>query len=225
MPSFFSGKLENRTPELYMEIRNLIMNKFHANPNTRIESKDLSEISVGDLNAKQEIMEFLDYWGLINYHPFPETESSLLNIDADEAEKTDSLLEKLYQFDKEESCAQAIPKSNVATPTLASRLFPESSLADELMTAEGPSVEYHCNSCSADCSRKRYHCQKQVCCFLRVSFIDNMFFIFQVHNKFLYEYVYVCRYKYLLSSHCIVLLMCFRILAPYTYPFSGVISW
>lgn len=161
LPSFFSGKLENRTPELYMEIRNLIMNKFHANPNTRIELKDLSEISVGDLNAKQEIMEFLDYWGLINYHPFPETGSSILNIDADEAEKTDSLLEKLYQFDKEESFAQAVSKSSVATPTLASRLFPESSIADELMTAEGPSVEYHCNSCSADCSRKRYHCQKQ----------------------------------------------------------------
>lgn len=161
LPSFFSGKLDNRTPELYMEIRNLIMNKFHANPNTRIELKDLSEISVGDTNAKQEIMEFLDYWGLINYHPFPETESFILNIDADEAEKTDSLLEKLYQFDKEESCAQAVPKSSVATPTIASRLFPESSIADELMTAEGPSVEYHCNSCSADCSRKRYHCQKQ----------------------------------------------------------------
>ncbi|PPD76525.1 hypothetical protein GOBAR_DD26538 [Gossypium barbadense] len=29
------------------------------------------------------------------------------------------------------------------------------------MNPEGPSVEYHCNSCSADCSRKRYHCQKQ----------------------------------------------------------------
>ncbi|KAL8156303.1 hypothetical protein AgCh_001413 [Apium graveolens] len=161
LPSFFSGKFENRTPELYMEIRNLIMNKFHANPNTRIELKDLSEISLGDLNAKQEIIEFLDYWGLINYHPFPETESSILNIDADEAEKTDSLLQKLYHFDKEESSAQAILKSNVTTPTLASRLFPESSLAEELMTAEGPSVEYHCNSCSADCSRKRYHCQKQ----------------------------------------------------------------
>ncbi|KAL1801850.1 hypothetical protein ACET3Z_030497 [Daucus carota] len=161
LPSFFSGKSENRTPELYMEIRNGIMNKFHANPNAIIELKDLSEIVVGDSDAKQEILEFLDYWGLINYHPFPETNSSILNIDAEEAEKTDSLLEKLYQFDKEESCALAVSKSNVATPTLASRLFPESSIADELMTAEGPSVEYHCNSCSADCSRKRYHCQKQ----------------------------------------------------------------
>lgn len=188
MPSFFSGKSENRSPELYMEIRNWIMNKYHANPNTKIELKDLSEISVGDSDAKQEIMEFLDYWGLINYHPFPETESSSLNIDADEAERTDSLLDKLYQFDKEESCAQAVPRSNVATPTLTSRLFPESSIADELMTAEGPSVEYHCNSCSADCSRKRYHCQKQVCCFLRVSLVDNVFFIF-IGNHF---YKYVC---------------------------------
>ncbi|KAG9155622.1 hypothetical protein Leryth_017048 [Lithospermum erythrorhizon] len=32
---------------------------------------------------------------------------------------------------------------------------------DDLLKSEEPSVEYHCNSCSADCSRNRYHCQKQ----------------------------------------------------------------
>lgn len=183
LPSFFSRKSENRTPEIYMEIRNWIINKFHANPNTQIEKNDLSELSIGESDAKQEVMEFLDYWGLINYHPFPETASSVLSIDADVVEKTDSLLERLYQFDTEQSCAPVAPRSNVAMlsgPAMPSRLFPDSAIAEELVRPEGPSVEYHCNSCSADCSRKRYHCQKQadfdLCteCFSSGKFDSNM---------------------------------------------------
>ncbi|XP_057494693.1 SWI/SNF complex subunit SWI3D [Actinidia eriantha] len=161
MPSFFNGKSEKRTPEIYREIRNWIMRKFHANPNTLIELKDLSELSVGELDVKQEVMEFLDHWGLINYHPFPDSDSAMLNADGDVPSKTDSLIEKLYQFEAEQSSAPVVPRTNVMTSAAPSRLFPESSVADELLRSEGPDVEYHCNSCSADCSRKRYHCQKQ----------------------------------------------------------------
>ncbi|CAD6214313.1 unnamed protein product [Miscanthus lutarioriparius] len=91
LPSFFNGKSEKRTPEL--------------------ESKDLAELSIGETDARQEVLEFLDHWGLINFHPFPP--------------------------------------------------------AGHEETAE-PSVEYHCNSCSVDCSQKRYHCRTQadfdLCC-------------------------------------------------------------
>ncbi|CAH1450335.1 unnamed protein product [Lactuca virosa] len=169
LPSFFNGKLENRTPEIYMEIRNSIMKKFHTNPNTQLEEKDLSEISVGELDAKKEVMEFLDYWGLINYHPFPETDLPTSMADAEEseeaekaekAEKVNSLIQKLYEFEVEQLCTPAVPRSSFATPAVTSRL-PESIIADESLQPEGPSVEYHCNSCAADCSRKRYHCQKQ----------------------------------------------------------------
>lgn len=162
MPSFFSGKSESRTSEIYMEIRNWIMKKYHADPNVQIELSDLSELSSGDLDAKQEVMEFLDYWGLINYHPFPQTNSDMrVDIDADESAKTDSLVDKLFRFESDETWTPVLPRSSVATP-MSSGFFPESAIAEELMKSEGPAVEYHCNSCSADCSRKRYHCQKQV---------------------------------------------------------------
>uniref|UniRef100_A0A803LP45 SWI/SNF complex subunit SWI3D n=1 Tax=Chenopodium quinoa TaxID=63459 RepID=A0A803LP45_CHEQI len=162
--SFFNEKLENRTPDIYKEIRNWIMKRFHANPSTNIELKDLSELSVGDLDARQEIMEFLDHWGLINYHPFPQNDHNVdadPNTDADKEDKTDSIIEKLYQFELEQSSSQLVPRANMsAAAAVPSGLFPES-IAEELVKQEGPAVEYHCNSCSADCSRKRYHCQKQ----------------------------------------------------------------
>ncbi|XP_012081764.1 SWI/SNF complex subunit SWI3D isoform X2 [Jatropha curcas] len=160
LPSFFNGKSQTRTPDTYMKIRNWIVKKFHANPNVQIELKDLSELEVADLDAKQEVLEFLDYWGLINFHPFPQIDSSA-NAYSDEAAKKDSLLEKLFHFETIQPSPLVLHKPNLSTPSVPSGLFPESSIAEDLVQPEGPAVEYHCNSCSADCSRKRYHCQKQ----------------------------------------------------------------
>ncbi|XP_031381623.1 SWI/SNF complex subunit SWI3D isoform X2 [Punica granatum] len=161
LPSFFNGKSQNRTPEMYMEIRNFLMKKFHGNPSVQLEVKDLSEIEVGDLDARQEVLEFLEYWGLINFHPFPPADSAMVDANGYETAQEDSLIEKLYRFERPEWCHPIAQKNNLATPAVMSGLFSESTFAEELVKPEGPAVEYHCNSCSADCSRKRYHCQKQ----------------------------------------------------------------
>ncbi|KAJ4962706.1 hypothetical protein NE237_022645 [Protea cynaroides] len=160
MPSFFNGKSEKRTSDIYMEIRNFIMKKFHADPQTPIELKDLSELSVGEPDARQEVMEFLDHWGLINFHPFPPSDSVMANAEVDGTVSTASLLEKLYRFDTVQFFSPG-PRTNLSTPVVPPHLFPEAAIVDDMVRPEGPSVEYHCNSCSADCSRKRYHCQKQ----------------------------------------------------------------
>ncbi|WOK92280.1 hypothetical protein Cni_G00971 [Canna indica] len=162
LPSFFNGKSENRTPEVYMGIRNSIMKKFHSNPQTQVELKDFSELSVGDKDARQEVFDFLDHWGLINFHPFPPSEPEATKSDADDGDKTSLLVDKLYQFETIPPFPRFTPKKEEPlVPKAPPSLFPESSLADDLFKAGGSSVEYHCNSCSADCSRKRFHCQKQ----------------------------------------------------------------
>ncbi|KAI9396567.1 hypothetical protein POPTR_004G153300v4 [Populus trichocarpa] len=178
LPSFFNGKSQSRTPDTYLDIRNWIMKKFHANPNILIELKDLSELEVSDSEARQEVLEFLDYWGLINFHPLQL--DSVTNADGDGAAKKDLSLEKLFRFEAIQTCPPVVTKPNFTAPTTPSRLFPESAIAEELAKLEGPSVEYHCNSCSADCSRKRYHCQKEadydLCadCFNNRKFGSNM---------------------------------------------------
>ncbi|XP_022952326.1 SWI/SNF complex subunit SWI3D-like isoform X1 [Cucurbita moschata] len=159
MPSFFSGKDGTRSPDIYIKIRNWIMKKFHANPSTQLEAKDLSEMEVGEQDARKEVMEFLDHWGLINFHPFLSAES-ISTSDLDDESQKDSLVEKLFHFETLESCPSIVPKINVTTAA-PPRLLRESAISEEMTRPEGPSVEYHCNSCSADCSRKRYHCQKQ----------------------------------------------------------------
>ncbi|KAG0487173.1 hypothetical protein HPP92_009268 [Vanilla planifolia] len=160
LPSFFNGQSESKTPEIYLEIRNSIMKKFHTDPQTQLDVKDLSDFCAGDLGARQEVMEFLDYWGLINFHPFPH---SAANETAGEgADKPSSLLDQLYQFDNPESLPCEGSKKRVASPpSMLPHLLPEPTFLDDMVRHVDPSVDYHCNSCSADCSHKRYHCQKQ----------------------------------------------------------------
>ncbi|KAF8675351.1 hypothetical protein HU200_047714 [Digitaria exilis] len=173
LPSFFNGKSEKRTPEAYLAIRNSIMKKFHANPKSQLESKDLAELSVGEVDARQEVLEFLDHWGLINFHPFPpagqEESKPEEGQDNSHDEEKASLIEQLFKFESVQSYMMALPKKeDVGAPPPLPTLFPDPVLVEDVVAAAEPSVEYHCNSCSVDCSRKRYHCRTQadfdLCC-------------------------------------------------------------
>lgn len=170
MPSFFNGKLEGRSSDVYIDIRDWIVRKFHSDPNTQIEAKHLTELEVGDVEAKQEVMEFLDYWGLINFHPFPPPDASSSGGERVGVGDKESLLNSLYRFQADEASSMAaafVQKPRLAAQaTTPSGMFPDpmAAAADDWLKQEGPAVEYHCNSCSADCSLKRYHCPKQVFC-------------------------------------------------------------
>ncbi|RLN39796.1 SWI/SNF complex subunit SWI3D isoform X3 [Panicum miliaceum] len=173
LPSFFNGKSEKRTPEIYLAIRNSIMMKFHANPQLQLESKDLAELSIGEIDARQEVLEFLDHWGLINFHPFPpagqEESKPEESQDNSHDEEKASLIEKLFKFEPVQSYMMPLSKKeDVGAPPPLPSLFPDPVLLEDVVAAAEPSVEYHCNSCSVDCSRKRYHCRTQadfdLCC-------------------------------------------------------------
>lgn len=157
--SFFNGKSEDQTPNVYMEIRNAIMKKFHMDPQSWVEPNDLVGLSIGNSEARRQVMEFLDHWGLINFQPFPLLDSTMSAANVDEVAKTASLIEKLYHFQEVQLCPRAGSETNISELTLPSQLLPESPISENLLSPDGLAVEYHCNACSTDCSKKRYHCQ------------------------------------------------------------------
>ncbi|RLM65591.1 SWI/SNF complex subunit SWI3D-like [Panicum miliaceum] len=166
LATFFDGKSERRTPEIYLGIRNLIMRKFHFNPEVHLESKDLSELSIGEMDARLEILEFLAHWGLVNFHPCPPVVQDCKLVEskssADTAEEI-SLIEKLFQFETVHSYLVPVSKkAEIISPVQFTSFLSQPKLAEDAITAAESSVEYHCNSCSVDCSRKRYHCRTQV---------------------------------------------------------------
>jgi len=149
-----------------LAIRNSIMMKFHANPQLLLESKDLAELSIEETDARQEVLEFLDHWGLINFHPFPPAgheESKPEESQDNSNDEKASLIEQLFKFESVQSYMMPLPKKgDVGAPPPLPSLFPEPVLIEDVVAAAEPSVEYHCNSCSVDCSQKRYHCRTQV---------------------------------------------------------------
>lgn len=166
LATFFDGKSERRTPEIYLGIRNSIMQKFHFNPEVHLDSKDLCELSIGEMDARLGILEFLAHWGLVNFHPFPPVAQECKLIEnKSSAETTEeiSLIEKLFQFETVHSYLVPVPKKAEAIfPVQFTSLLSEPTLADDAIASAESSVEYHCNSCSVDCSRRRYHCRTQV---------------------------------------------------------------
>ncbi|KAG0460968.1 hypothetical protein HPP92_021265 [Vanilla planifolia] len=63
---------------------------------------------------QDEVFEFLEYRGLIDFHPF--SHSSATEAAANGADKPSSLLDQLYQFDNPESLPCQDPKKRAASP-------------------------------------------------------------------------------------------------------------
>jgi SWI/SNF related-matrix-associated actin-dependent regulator of chromatin subfamily C len=162
-----------------MEYRNAIVNKYREDPTKVISIADIMQGNLGgnvvvvDEKSIARVLGFLDHWGLINYQapedwlptwPNKEAADSLLEVDESGVSQallpqTDTSLYKSHKARSPASSKQnATSKQSIMKQTAADR-----ALAEALEKLQGPEVEYHCNSCAADCSRQRYHCQKQVC--------------------------------------------------------------
>lgn len=162
MPEFFNGRVPGKTPELYLQYRNVIIKKYREDLGKTITAADVQEqLSECDEKAIGRIVEFLDHWGIINYQA-PSEYVSLWRgpppvPEVDMASMLQALPQKgssLYHFNTSNA---PVPKQNSVTPRIIDPV-----ISEMLAFPEGPEVEYHCNSCAADCSKQRYHCQKQV---------------------------------------------------------------
>lgn len=162
LPEFFSGKMPGKSPELYMEYRNIIMKKYRENLGTVLTVADVQEqLSGVEEKAIHRIMEFLDHWGLINYAApaefLPSWKHCSPIMESDAALMLRALPRRgssLYHVDP--SCTPVLQLSPPKSKTT------DAVIAEMLAFEGGAEVDYHCNSCSADCSKQRYHCQKQV---------------------------------------------------------------
>lgn len=173
LPEFFSAKEDTKkTPETYMDHRSCIMKKYRENPRKVMKFEDVRGLLTGDVSGSVRLFRFLDHWGLINYQatteftPFSSSRALMGSVE----EKTNGAisaspfvkpaLANLFNFE-----AAQVPAHKLLSicPSPANDL-PISSLAEAAVqeSLAAPAVEYHCNSCQADCSKRRYHCQKQV---------------------------------------------------------------
>jgi len=59
----------SKNPRVYKYYRNSIVKFFRFNPNRKITFTDVRKTLVGDVGSIRRVFDFLEAWGLINYHP------------------------------------------------------------------------------------------------------------------------------------------------------------
>ena len=67
LPEFFCGKYPSKTPVVYKEYRNFMINLYRMNPNTYLSATTCRRHISGDVNGILRVHAFLEKWGLINY--------------------------------------------------------------------------------------------------------------------------------------------------------------
>ncbi|GAM19479.1 hypothetical protein SAMD00019534_026540 [Acytostelium subglobosum LB1] len=72
MAEFFNGRSPSKTPEVYKEYRDFMINTYQQNPYQYLTLTAVRRNLVGDICSMMRVHSFLDHWGLINYFINPE---------------------------------------------------------------------------------------------------------------------------------------------------------
>ncbi|KAF2311526.1 hypothetical protein GH714_024567 [Hevea brasiliensis] len=64
---FFDGSSITRTPKIYKEYRDFIIDKYREDPSRRLTFTEIRKSLVGDVTLLHKVFQFLDKWGLINF--------------------------------------------------------------------------------------------------------------------------------------------------------------
>lgn len=67
VPDFFNGRSVSKTPKVYKEYRDFLINKYREDPSRRLTFTDARKMLAGDVNGIYRVWEFLDSWGIINF--------------------------------------------------------------------------------------------------------------------------------------------------------------
>ncbi|GHJ89317.1 hypothetical protein NliqN6_5719 [Naganishia liquefaciens] len=187
LPEFFSGKNRSKTPAIYKDYRDFMMNTYRLNPSEYLTVTACRRNLAGDVGAIMRVHAFLEQWGLVNYQVDPETRPAPLGppftghfrVTLD----TPKGLQPLHpgtrppaNLPKPAKPAGPAASSNLdlrktiySSSTVATRpLTPQEAQktineqAAELRSRSGPSAKrtYTCDTCGTDCTRTRYHSLK-----------------------------------------------------------------
>ncbi|XP_044492185.1 SWI/SNF complex subunit SWI3A-like isoform X2 [Mangifera indica] len=67
LKEFFDGSSISRTPKIYKEYRDFMINKYREEPSRRLTFTQVRKSLVGDVSLLHKVFNFLDKWGLINF--------------------------------------------------------------------------------------------------------------------------------------------------------------
>ncbi|EPZ32250.1 SWIRM domain-containing protein [Rozella allomycis CSF55] len=78
LPEFFDGKSQSKTPSIYKDYRDFMVNTYRLNPTEYLTFTACRRNLTGDVCSVLKIHAFLEQWGLINYQVGKENRPALL---------------------------------------------------------------------------------------------------------------------------------------------------
>lgn len=80
VPEFFNGRNRSKTPAVYKDYRDFMVNTYRLNPVEYLTVTACRRNLAGDVCAIMRVHAFLEHWGLINYQVCPFFESTLFIV-------------------------------------------------------------------------------------------------------------------------------------------------
>ncbi|PWN50400.1 hypothetical protein IE53DRAFT_379790 [Violaceomyces palustris] len=78
LPEFFNNKNRSKTPSIYKDYRDFMINTYRLNPSEYLTFTACRRNLAGDVCAIMRVHAFLEQWGLINYQIDPESRPATL---------------------------------------------------------------------------------------------------------------------------------------------------
>ncbi|KAJ2162718.1 SWI/SNF and RSC complex subunit Ssr2 [Coemansia sp. RSA 552] len=178
---FFNGRNMSKTPTVYMEYRNFMVNSYRLNPVEYLTVTACRRNLAGDVCAIMRVHAFLEQWGLINYQVDAETKPSTIGppftghfrVSADTPRglvpfQPSISAANLAGADKPSTSSPRPPqlaesltarKDIYASPTIGSEAKRP---AREVNASEEPPTtkDVFCHTCGVNCTSAYYHCAK-----------------------------------------------------------------
>ncbi|KAJ3101018.1 hypothetical protein HDU97_001718 [Phlyctochytrium planicorne] len=176
LPEFFNGRNKSKTPQIYKDYRDFIINTYRLNPAEYLTVTACRRNLAGDVCAIIRVHNFLEQWGLINYQVDPDSKPIVIGpaytghfrITADTPRGFQPLGPQVPMTARETSSQNKgmIPQTPMPTlpPSLAPTV-PKKRSNDEATGAEGEAgasevvlkkPKHSCKSCGVACSELHY---------------------------------------------------------------------
>ncbi|KAJ2804656.1 SWI/SNF and RSC complex subunit Ssr2 [Coemansia guatemalensis] len=181
LPEFFNARNPSKTPTVYMEYRNFMVNSYRLNPAEYLTVTASRRNLAGDVCAIMRVHAFLEQWGLINYQADADSRPSTIGppftghfrISADtprglvpfqpsaSAAQLAAVSERQADSKPQPAPADALAtrRDIYETPTIGAEAARP---ASDTSAADAPSTTHDvfCHTCGVNCTSTYYHCAK-----------------------------------------------------------------
>ncbi|KAJ3416696.1 hypothetical protein HDV05_000526 [Chytridiales sp. JEL 0842] len=177
LPEFFNNKNKSKTPQVYKDYRDFMINTYRLNPTEYLTITACRRNLVGDVCAIMRVHSFLDQWGLINYQVDPDSRPSAIGpaftghfrVTADTPRGLQPFGPAIPITSKDGKKSASEVFAKVTLPTLpASVTSVVGTTVPQKRTSDGVKIEgasdesddkkpkKYCQTCSVDCTNHFY---------------------------------------------------------------------